>query len=115
MNIVYSTTLSDVAPDTFVTFPGGGEKLWGPATLVWVVFVDAETDQSLDVRVYEESGLYASAFVVETDSIPGDASAHTGFQSTPLPLPTPGWGTNLGVTLAGGSVSHHIYVAAIAL
>lgn len=115
MNIVYSNTIADVAPDTFVSFPGGGDFIYGPATVVWVVFSDIDVDQTLDVRVYEQSELFASTYVIETESVPGDASAHTGFQATPLPLPNGSWGTNFAVTLAGGTNSHHVYVAAIEL
>lgn len=113
MNIVFSEVRS-VDPDTFNTFPGGGLYLYGPATLVWIVSVDADADQSLRATVFETSDL-APSTAMEDETVAAADSNQTGFQSTPVPLPNDQWGTLLGMRLVGGTVAHDVTVVAIEL
>jgi hypothetical protein len=114
VNIAYSLTLPGVEPDTFVTFPGGGDVLPGPGTLVWLVFADVDADQSLQTQVLERAD-NLTIFVIEDETVAADVSNQTGFQSTPVPLVNDSWGTMLGVRIVGGTVNHDVNVVAIQL
>lgn len=115
MEIILSE-IRTVSPDTFQTFPGGGNYQYGgPATFVWIVSTYLAADQTLRVRVYNTSNLASGASQIEDVTITPAESNRTGFQSVPVPAPSDQWGTMLGLDIVGGTADQDVTVVTIAL
>lgn len=110
---MHTETLS-LAQDTLVRFA----SLYGPGTVVNLIFGDLDIGETLAVGIVGSSDLAAGIpadYVLEQVTIPASPTIQTAYQATPVPMPNSAWYVFVEAMVSGGSGTRQFTRVAILL